>query len=64
VTKTLATVAVNRSAFARHAKGASVRAESGAEGRLLERVEGVAEGGGESAESGGKAGIDGSYIGV
>jgi len=64
VTKTLATVAAKRSAFVRHASGANGRVESGAEGLSLGRVERVAEGGGESVESGGEAGIDGSYIGV
>src|SRR5579872_4541575 len=58
VANTLTTVAAKRIAFARQGTDA-VEGVVGA--RLLE---GVAEGGGESVESGSEAGIDGSYVGV
>jgi hypothetical protein len=53
VKKTLATVAANSHAFARHASAGARRADAGS-------LDEVAEGGCESVESGGKAGIDDS----
>src|SRR5579862_6003896 len=57
VVNTLTRVAAKRIALTRHARG-----RAGATAAPL--LEGVAEGGGESVESGTEAGIDGSYVGV
>src|ERR1700722_1636244 len=67
VNSTLATVATNSSALVRQARGrAAAGGPDSAAGSpsLRELLERVTEGGGESLESGGKAGIDGSQVGV
>jgi hypothetical protein len=63
VTNVLATVATNNQAFVRHASGAA-EGTTRATGSNAGSGECVTEGGGESLESGGKAGIDRSYIGL
>src|ERR1700722_20335281 len=67
VNSTLATVATNSSAWVRRARGRAAAGgpdSAGGSPSLRELLERVTEGGGESLESGGKAGIDGSQVGV
>src|SRR5580700_5267828 len=64
--RTLPTVAAKSHAFVRHASGALPARGGGGpvSSAAASSLEGVAEGGGESVESGGKAGIDDSNVGV
>src|SRR5580698_8311891 len=64
VTRTLTTVAANSQAFVRQARGRAAPAGVDSAASAPSLLECVTEGGGESLESGGKAGIDGSQVGV